>query len=33
MTKSNLEIAKAYIALFNNPEAEPEQFKVFLAPA
>jgi ketosteroid isomerase-like protein len=32
MTKTNLEIAKSYIALFDNPQAEPEQFKTFLAP-
>ena len=32
MMKTNLETAKAYIALFNERAAEPEQFKVFLAP-
>jgi len=32
MTKTNVEIVKAYIALFNDRAAEPEQFKAFLAP-
>jgi hypothetical protein len=33
MSTTNLEIAKAYIAFFNDPSAEPDQFKHFLSPA
>jgi len=32
MTITNLEIAQSYIALFNDPAAEPAQFDSFLAP-